>query len=132
MSRLQDFLNGNSIDMTAEVVISERIKDESDRPMTFKIKAMNYEEYDEAVKKATVSSKVNTRVLSSKIIIENTIDPNFRDAEYIAGRGCSSPEEYLASVLLPGEISELANQIARLSGFGSGQAFRERVERAKN
>jgi len=139
MSSLQEFLNANPIDnLTAEVVISERFKDKEGNVLKFKIKAMTNEEFEE-IRKATtnVSFKNGKRIYSfdtkhfnELVVINNTIDPNFKDAESIKKLGCVTPEQYLNKVLLAGEISELSRQIQLLSGFEVDLA--ELVDEVKN
>lgn len=139
MSSLQEFLNANPIDnLIAEVVISERFKDKEGNVLKFKIKAMTNEEFEE-IRKATtnVSFKngkraysFDTKHFNELVVINNTIDPNFKDAESIKKLGCVTPEQYLNKVLLAGEISELSRQIQLLSGFEVDLA--ELVDEVKN
>lgn len=139
MSSLQEFLNANPIDnLTAEVVVSERFKDNDGNILKFKIRAMTNEEFEEIRKAATsVSFKKGKRAVSfdtkhfnELVVINHTIDPNFKDAESIKKLGCISPEQYLNKVLLAGEIVELSQQIQLLSGFEV--ELDELVEEAKN
>jgi hypothetical protein len=138
MSTLQDFLNAHPVDnLTAEVVISERFKDAEGNRLKFKIKAMTNDEFDQIRKKATVLHtkgkrrvELDVKKLNDEIVIQNTLEPDFKDAESIKKLGCLSPDQYLNKVLLPGEIVELATQIQQLSGFD--QEFEELVEDVKN
>jgi hypothetical protein len=138
MTTLQDFLNAHPVDnLTAEVIISERFKDAEGKRLKFKIKAMTNDEFDQIRKKATVLHtkgkrrvELDVKKLNDEIVIQNTLEPNFKDAESIKKLGCLNPEEYLNKVLLPGEITELALQIQQLSGFD--RDFDELVEEAKN
>ncbi|SHN65960.1 phage tail assembly chaperone [Desulfitobacterium chlororespirans] len=138
MSTLQEFLNLNPVDnVVNEVIISDRFKDENGSPLRFKIKAMTNAEFEEARKKATTiktkkggSFDFDTRKFNETIIINHTINPEFKDANSIQKMGCITPEQYLNKVLLAGEIAELANQIQTLSGFD--KTFEEDIEEAKN
>lgn len=139
MSSLQEFLNNNPVDnLTAEVVVSERFRDKNGNILKFKIKAMTNEEFEE-IRKAAMrvsfskgkrSLDFDVRRFNELIVINNTVDPNFKDAESIKKLGCVTPEQYLNKVLLAGEIAELAQQIQKLSGFGKDMD--ELVEEAKN
>jgi hypothetical protein len=138
MSTLQKFLNTNPIDgLTEEVPISERFKDEKGKLLKFKIRVMSSVELGEYRKKAMkVNPKSKNKVevdanqLTSAIVINHTVDPNFKDAESIKEMGCSTPEAYLNKVLLPGEIDDLSERIQSLSGFN--KSMDDLVEEAKN
>jgi len=137
MSTLQAFLNSNPVDnLTAEVVVSDRFKDSEGNLLKFKIRAMNSDEFEDCRKKAmTISGgkrrnvELNLGKLNAAIVINCTLEPNFKDAESIQKLGCTTPEQYLNKVLLPGEIVELSSQIQQLSGF---KDMDELVEEAKN
>lgn len=137
MKSLQEFLNANPVDdLTDEVIISGRFKDENGNFYKFKIKVMSSEELGQYRKKAMKvdpkkkTVEVNTGQLAKDIVINHTIEPDFKDAESIKKTGCVTPEQYLDKVLLPGEIEELAEQIQRLSGFNND--INELIEEAKN
>ena len=131
MSKLSDFLCENLVDdVTEEVTISARI------PFKFKIRAVSSTEFNSYRKKAT---KVNLKtkqaefdpaILTQQIVINHTVEPNFRDAECIKKVGCVTPEQYLNKVLLAGEVEELNQAIQKLSGFDLD--INEAVEEAKN
>ncbi len=139
MSSLQDFLNVNPVDnVTDDVIISDRFKDKDGNVMKFKIKAMTNDEFEEIRKAAaSISTKKGKRTINfdtkrfnELVVINNTLDPNFKDAESIKKLGCITPEQYLNKVLLAGEIVELSQQIQTLSGFEL--EMDELVEEAKN
>ncbi|MMZ67442.1 Phage XkdN-like protein [compost metagenome] len=65
-----------------------------------------------------------------QMVINHTIEPNFKHAESIQKMGCSTPEEYVQRVLLAGEITTLATKIQELSGFDIEMP--ELVNEAKN
>ncbi len=120
---LQEFLNQNAIDnLTAEVPISKRFKDKAGNIMKFTIKAMTDAEFEDYRKQSMSLKKggkfeMNLRTFNTKIVIGNTINPNFKDAASIKALGCITSEQYLSKVLLSGEIAELSKQIQALSGF---------------
>jgi hypothetical protein len=139
MSSLQEFLNVNPVDnVTADVAISDRFKDKDGNMLKFKIKAMTNDEFEEirkaaasiSTKKGKRSISFDTKRFNELVVINNTIDPNFKDAESIKKLGCITPEQYLNKVLLAGEIVELSQQIQTLSGFEL--EIDELVEEAKN
>jgi Phage XkdN-like protein. len=136
MSRLQDFLNAHPIDdMTEEVVVSPRFKDQDGNILKFKIKAMTNQSFDELRKRYTRTGKkgkveFDASGFNTAIVIEHTVEPNFKDAASIQRLGCATPEQYLSRVLLAGEIVTLSQKIQALSGFDVDMG--DLVEEAKN
>lgn len=135
MSTLQDFLNANPVDnVTDEVFISERFKDEDGKPFLFKIKAMTNKDFNDIRKRATKvkgrKAEFDVEAFNRSIVIQHTIVPDFKNAESLQGLGCMTPDQYLEKVLLSGEIVELASQIQKLSGFDV--EMEALVEEAKN
>lgn len=140
MSELQAFLNAHPIaGLTDEVAISERFKGSDGKVLKFKIRVLTNQEFENYRRQAMAIStdkKGRRRVdldsakFNALVVINHTVDPNFKDAASIQALGCQTPEEYLNKVLLPGEIVDLANAILRLSGFD--EDMDELVEEAKN
>ena len=136
MSTLQDFLNRNLVDnLTKEVAISDRLRDENGALLKAKIKTMTVKELNALRKDNTKINKkgkpeVDTEKLNTAIVIENTIDPNFKDAESMKLTGCIKPEQYLDKVLLSGEVATLSDEILKFSGFNT--SMNELVYEVKN
>lgn len=139
MSALQEFLNTNPVDnLTAEVPISNRFTDKDGKLLKFKIKAMTNDEFEEIRKSSTKvdmrkgkrSVDFNSKKFNQQLVINHTIDPDFKNAESIKKVGCATPDQYLNKVLLSGEIAELAQRIQDLSGFETD--MEDLVEEAKN
>lgn len=131
MSALMDFLLENPIDdVTSKVMVSERLK-----AHPFTIKAMAGPEFDSYSKSATKIHKgkkvdFNSGRFNEMVVINHTVDPNFKDADFIKRAGCMTPEQLMYKTLLSGEIAELTQKIASLSGFD--QEMDELVEEGKN
>ena len=131
MTDLQLFLCENPVsEMTEEVVLSARL---AGHP--FRIRALTGEEYGDFQNRALKigrdrSVKFDSRKFNELLCVECTLDPDFRDADSISKLKCKTPEEFLNKVLLPGEIAELASQIAKLSGFN--QSLDDLKDEAKN
>lgn len=136
MSSLQDFLNANPVEgLTDEVVVSSRFKDKNGNLMKFKIKAMSNHTFNDLRKRHTKMLKrgkveFDSTGFNNSVVIEHTIDPDFKDAASIQQLGCATPEDYLNKVLLPGEIVTLSEKIQGLSGFDVD--MEDLVEEAKN
>ena len=133
---LQEFLNAHPVDnLTEDVVVSQRFKDEKGSILKFKIKAMTSQEFDE-IRRACTTNRKGRRVefdaqkFNLKVVINHTLVPNFKDAESLQKLGCPTPEDYVQKVLLAGEIVTLAQKIQELSGFDI--ELDELVEEAKN
>ncbi|GAC42274.1 phage tail assembly chaperone [Paenibacillus popilliae] len=133
---LQEFLNANPVDnLTDEVAISPRFKDVDGNPLKFTIKAMTPAEFEDVRKRATRILKnkqveFDSRKFNLSIAINNTVNPDFKDAESIKKLGVNTPEEYVQRVLLAGELTTLVQKINELSGFDV--AMNELVEEVKN
>lgn len=135
MSTLQDFLNANPVDdLTEEVVVSDRFKDRDGNVLKFKIKVMTNAKFNELRRRATKQKgrkiEFDPNAFQLGIVIEHTLEPDFKNDESLKKLGCTTPDQYVEKVLLPGEIVELASQIQKLSGFDV--EMEELVEEVKN
>ncbi len=52
------------------------------------------------------------------IVLAGLMEPNFKDKDAYRAAGFKSAEEAIRAKLLPGEISMLASEIAKLTGYG--------------
>lgn len=133
---LQDFLIANPVDnLTEEVVISPRFVDEKGNPLKFTIKAMTPIEFEDIRKKAMQIKKgkkveFDNQLFNLSIAINNTVNPDFKNAESIQKLGVKTPEEYIQRVLLAGELTTLVEKINKLSGFDVD--INELVDEVKN
>lgn len=131
---LKQFLLANPVDGIEEtVILSERLKDHP-----FKIKPISNEEYQAYTKRAT---KINTkgknkgaefdsRQFNMDVVLNHTVEPNFRDADFVAEAGVMTPEQLVNKLLLSGEVQELSNKISALSGFDN--TLEDDIEEVKN
>ena len=105
-----------------ETVPSERLKKVL-KGRTFKFRAMTNAEYRSFMKLSYTNRNGKREFDNIKfvetIVLNCTVEPNFRSADAIDKAGCSTPDEFLHKVLLPGEIDTLGNEIAHHSGFGA-------------
>ncbi len=120
---LQDFLNQNLVEgMTKDIPISDRLRDENGKLYTATIKTVSQKEIKELRRKHTKIDKdgkptVNSEAFAEELVVENTLTPNFKDAESIKKTGCINAYQYLNKVLLSGEVSTLHQAILDFSGF---------------
>lgn len=133
--QLSEFLVKNPVNnLTKEVYVSDRFVDENGNKLPFKIKAMSGDAYasyrKEALRITKSGADFDTKRFNELVVINHTIDPNFRDAEAINAAGCVTPEQYMYRSLLAGEIDALAAKISELSGFNV--TIEEAKETVKN
>lgn len=131
MTTLLDFLASHPIDnLSKELVLSQRLKD-----FKFKIRAMTsseLESYTQQCRKVEKGGKAvfNNERFSMLVLLNHTLEPDFRDVRALEKVGCTSPQEFVNKVLMAGEITQLVNEISQLSGFG--QDVNELVDEVKN
>lgn len=131
MSDLLNFLIENPVDdVTDTVIVSKRLE-----KFPFVIRAMSGPEFSDYQRVATQIGKkkkvdFNSKLFNELVVLNHTVEPNFRDAETIKKAGCTTPEQFLYKSLLAGEIAELSNRISALSGFDAD--MEETIEEAKN
>ena len=135
MSRLTDFLIDNPVDnLTEEVVVSERFKI-GDELLKFKIKAVTPEDFSNLQKKHTKIGKkgktdFDSAAFNIELVLDYTLEPNFRDADAIKRAKCLTPKQYINKSLKAGELTNLVSEISKLSGFESD--IEDIKEEAKN
>lgn len=132
MNALQQFLTKNSVDnLTQEVSLNGRLKD-----FKFKIKAMTGNQYNDyqalCIENPNSPKKrrFNTKKFNELIVVNCVIEPNFKDAEWIKALGVADATQAMYKTLLAGEITQLAEEALRLSGFD--RDMDEDMEEAKN
>lgn len=134
MNNLQQFLLENPVDnVTQEIVLSGRLKD-----FKFKVRAITGKEYSDYQARCIENPnspkkrKFNTQKFNELIVVNHTVDPNFKDAEWLKTAGILSMDaaQLLYKTLLAGEINELADTILKISGFNNDTE--ELIEEAKN
>lgn len=133
---LQEFLNQNIVEgMTKEIPVSNRLRDSEGKLFTATIKTVTQKEVKELRRKHTKINKkgepeVNSEAFAEELVVENTLNPNFKDAESIKKLGCINAYQYLNKVLLSGEVSRLHLEILKFSGFK--EDIDELTEEVKN
>lgn len=117
---LLEFLIANPINnFTEELYVSPRFKTAGYK---FKITAMSGEQFSRYQQEAIAvgrhrNVRFDSKTFQENIVLNHTVEPNFRDEHAVKSAGCRTPQEFLYKVLLAGEISELSNAISSLSGF---------------
>ena len=91
----------------------------------FTVRAMTSDEWETWQKKANKityrkgkpTNDYNSKMFNSTCIVECTIEPNFKNAEFVRQAGVTTPEQLIDKLLLPGEQLTLFQEIWALSGF---------------
>lgn len=138
MGVLNAFLHPEPMDITKEIIISDRFKEDG-KPVPFKIRTISQAENDALVKKAQKVDMVRGRRIqyqddqkyTNSLIVACTVQPNFKDAELCQAYGTLDPLEVPGKMLLSGETAKLVEAIMNLNGF-TIQPPEEEEEEAKN
>lgn len=138
MGVLSAFLHPEPMDITKEIIISDRFKEDG-KPVPFKIRTISQAENDALVKKAQKVDMVRGRRIqyqddqkyTNALIVACTVQPDFRDAELCQAYGTLDPLEVPGKMLLSGETAKLVEAIMTLNGF-TIQPPEEEEEEAKN
>lgn len=132
MNALQQFLTKNSVEnLTEEFSLGGRLKD-----FKFTIKALTGGQYNEFQTlclenpNSPKKRRFNTKKFNELIVINCVIDPSFKDAEWIKALGVADAAAAMYKTLLAGEITQLAEEALKFSGFD--RDLEDDIEEAKN
>lgn len=132
MNALQQFLTQNSVDnLTEQINLGGRLKD---FPIT--IKAMTGDQYNQFQQmcienpNSPKKRRFNTKKFNELIVINCTQDPNFKDPEWMKESACADAASLMYKSLLAGEITTIAENVLKLSGFE--RDVEEEMEEVKN
>lgn len=123
MASLYAFLNPEPIIETKEVFVSDRFKDENGKVVPFKIRNLAQEESNRLVNRCRKFKKeggtpveyLDSVELSKRIVVESTVEPNFKDPELCAAYGTLDPLEVPGKMLRNGEYKVLLAAIEEMS-----------------
>ncbi|MFV0401110.1 MAG: phage tail assembly chaperone [Oscillospiraceae bacterium] len=134
MSKLLDFLTENPVnDLEETSVISERLKN---FPFTYRVVSNDeFTQYQKDANRPTGKGRnrtleYNSKLFNELVVLNHTMEPNFKDAAAIKKAQCNTPTQLLNRSLLAGEVAELSQRILTLSGFE--QEIDDLVDEAKN
>lgn len=139
MGVLEAFLHPIAVEETKKVEISKRFIGEDGKPVPFEIKTIPQGENSQLIKKYTRRKLVNgttteifdTTAYTNALIVECTVQPDFRDARMCEAYGVLDPMMVPGKMLLSGEYSALVGEIMKLNGFDADSLLRDEEE-AKN
>lgn len=139
MSLSAFFANNVQSEITEEVVVSERFKDEEGKPIPWKLRTMTEAENEEIRKSSTRKAKqkngmqvpdLNPDLYVAKMVVACVVYPNLKDAELLQSYGVMAADELLKKMLLAGEYAALAQKVQEINGFDKD--INDLVEEVKN
>lgn len=139
MGVLEAFLHPIAVEETKKVEVSKRFVGEDGKPVPFEIKTIPQGENSQLIKKCTRRKLVNgttteifdTAAYTNALIVECTVQPDFRDNRMCETYGVLDPMMVPGKMLLSGEYSALVGEIMKLNGFDADSLLRDEEE-AKN
>lgn len=132
MNPLQQFLMENKVDnLTKEITLKGRLEE---FPITIKaITGEQHSEYQQMCFENMNSPKkrrFNGKRFHELIVINCTLNPNFKDPEWLQEAGVTDPTALMYRSLLAGEIAAIAEAVLDLAGFNSD--VEDDMEEVKN
>nr|DAG26640.1 MAG TPA: tail assembly chaperone protein [Caudoviricetes sp.] len=107
-------------EMTEEVIVSERFKNEKGEVVPFKIRPLTKGKVEQLARQCRAKHKGKDFdldiELGTAMIVEATVEPDFKSKEICDAYGTLDPLDVVSKMLLFGESNRLANAISRLSG----------------
>lgn len=136
MNALQQFLLESDVSNLTKVIdIGGRL---AGKPLT--IKALDGDKYNSFQQmcienpNSAKKRRFNVKKFHELICVECLVNPNLRDAEFLQAarekKGVADSTRLLYTCFLAGEISYIAEQVLKLSGFD--RDMEEEIEEAKN
>ena len=100
----------------------KRLSEKLGEPFIMTFRAIPSDEFAD-IQRVAMSMKggklgdVDLYKMQVKTIVASAVDPKFKDKDLMRAFGCATPDDVVARLFVPGEISELNNQIGKLNGF---------------
>lgn len=111
----------------------KRLSEKLGEPFIMTFRAIPSDEFAD-IQRVSMSMKdgklddVDFHKMQVKTIVGSTVDPNFKDKDLMRIFGCATPDDVVAKLFVPGEISELNNRIGKLNGFEPQSAVNREVK----
>ncbi|MEJ3717116.1 phage portal protein [Paenibacillus polymyxa] len=140
MSQFSAFFKENaSVDVTEEVIVSERFKDKNGKLIPWKIQGIS-ETQNKAIRKSATKMikgkggvkvpEIDSDEYMTKLVIASVIYPNLKDAELQENYGVAGADNLLNKMLLSGEFATLWEKVQELNGYDKD--INEVMEETKN
>lgn len=130
MSKFKAFLQESPVGKTKEVFISDRFKDDLGKTALFVVKMISQEENEKYVRLNTKKRKFDQAAYTRKMVVECTVEPNFKDSEVCEYYGVIDPLDVPAKMLTIGEYADLQEAILEINDIGNQDE--RQLEEAKN
>lgn len=125
MSVLKGFLQPSPMGTTKEVIISDRFKGEDGKPLPFKIQVIDQDTNNKLIRMSTkqkmqkgnMVSELDQDEYGKRLVVECTVEPNFRDTEMCNYYGVADPLLVPGKMLSAGEHGNLIEKINEINGF---------------
>lgn len=137
MNKFTNFIKGNPKPEFHEFTMGGRFVDEDGKPLMFKIKGDLPLDIQERLEKNCQERDKHGNVtglrkskLAVDMIVEWSLEPNFKSAEDLAEIGAHLPSEYVQKMFTAGEQLKFMGKINELAGVGKD--INEDIEEAKN
>lgn len=140
MSTLSAFFAQNvEAEVTQELPVSNRFKDEKGNPILWKLRSMTESENEQCRKAATkqvkgkggvVTPDIDFNEYTAKLIVASVEFPDLKNAELQQSYGVMGAEALLRKMLLPGEYTNLLQNVQALNGFDKSE--QDLVDEVKN
>ncbi|PZM65344.1 phage tail assembly chaperone [Paenibacillus dendritiformis] len=140
MSTLSAFFAQNvEGEVTEELVVSQRFKDANGKPIPWKLRSMTEAENEQCRKAATkkvkgkggaVTPEIDFNEYTAKLIVGSVEFPDLKNVELQQSYGVMGAEALLRKMLLPGEYTNLLQQVQALNGFDKSE--QDLVDEVKN
>lgn len=100
----------------------------ADNKFMLKVKELSDKQITEIKERCKKDGTINTKEFGLQVILQATIDPNFKDDELIKHYSVATPYDLIKLVLNMGERESVIDYIMSLSGYGESIE----IEEAKN
>ena len=130
MSKLKAFMKEAPTGKTKEIFISERFQDDDGKQVPFIVKAITQDENEAIANRCRVDGNLDNVKYTRNMIVECTVEPNFKDAELCQFFGVVAPTDVPSQMLTIGEYAELSRAVLDVNDLG--KAYNEALKAAKN
>lgn len=137
MSKFEAFLKPITTEMTEDVVVSDRFRDEKGEPAKIKIRAITQQENNLLIKRSTERKKDKGQIIETwnkpkyqaMLVGACVVEPDFSKKELLTAYKTEDPLEVPGKMLFAGEYAKLIEKIMDINGFKDDE---ELEDEAKN
>jgi hypothetical protein len=137
---IKAFLLENQSQETHKYVVSKRFKDKDANPIAWTIRPVGEKEMTQIRQEATTIArarthktngiKIDTDLVSAKMLAHAVVEPNLKDANLQNSYGVQTDHELLKKMLYFGEYAQLSMFVTEISGMDINES--EAIDELKN